>query len=91
MLAATVFSANIFAAPKPKMSKSKVTMEQAQEIALRRVSGEVEQSDTVTRHKKPAYSFVIKKSNGATTHVLVNENGRIKSVTNEKTSKSKIK
>ena len=86
MLAATVFSANIFAAPK-----TKVSMERAQEIALRRVSGEVEKSDTITKHNKATYSFFIKKSNGITTHVLVSEKGKIKRVSDEKPSKSKIK
>jgi len=86
MLAATVFSANIFAAPKPK-----ITMEQAQEIALRRVSGEVEQSDMVKRHNKPTYSFFIKKSNGVTAHVLVNDRGKIKRIADENPSTAKIK
>ena len=86
MLAATVFSGSIFAAPKPK-----ITMERAQEIALRRVSGEVEKSDTVTKHNKATYSFFIKKSNGVTAHVLVNDKGKIKRIADEKPSKSKIK
>jgi uncharacterized membrane protein YkoI len=86
MLATMVFSGNIFAAPK-----TKVTMERAQEIALRRVSGEVEQSDTIKRHNKPTYSFFIKKSDGITTHVLVSEKGKIKRITDETPSTAKIK
>ena len=86
MLAATVFSANIFAAPKPK-----ITMERAQEIALKRVSGEVEKSDMITKHNKATYSFFIRKSNGVTAHVLVNDRGKIKRIADEKPSKSKIK
>ena len=85
-LAATVFSANIFAAPK-----SKISMEQAQEIALRRVGGEVAQADTVERHKKPVYSFFIMKSSGVTAHVLVSEKGKIKRVADETPATAKIK
>ena len=90
MLAATVFSGSIFAAPKSKM-KSRITMEEAQEIALKRVSGEIEQSDTITRHNKPTYSFFIKESNGVTAHVLVTEKGKIKHVRDETPSMAKIK
>ena len=85
-LAAMILSANVFAVPK-----SKITMEQAQEIALKRVSGEVELADTVKRHKKPVYSFFIKKSDGGTAHVLVNENGKIKRIADETPATAKIK
>lgn len=86
MLAAIIFSANIFAAPKPK-----ITMEKAQEIALKKVKGDVEQADTVTYHRKPLYSIFIKRSNGVTTHVLVTENGKVKSMRDETPAKAKIK
>ena len=81
-----VLSGNIFAAVKPK-----VTMEQAQEIALKRISGEVEQSDMVKKHNKPTYSFFIKKSDGVTAHVLVNEKGKIKRIADETPATAKIK
>lgn len=90
-LAATVFAGNIFAAPRSKMPKSRITMEQAQEIALRRVSGEVEKSDTIKRRKKEFYSFFIKESNGVTAHVLVNDRGKIKRVTDETPARARIK
>ena len=85
-LAAMILSANVFAAPK-----SKITMEQAQEIALKRVSGEVEQSDTVKRHNKPLYSIFIKESDGVTAHVLVNDKGKIKRIADETPATAKIK
>ena len=86
ILATALLSTNVFAAPK-----SKITMAQAQEIALKRVGGEVEQADTVTRHKKEIYSFFIKKPNGATMHVLVSEKGKIKRVAEETPAAAKIK
>jgi uncharacterized membrane protein YkoI len=86
MLAATVLSGSIFAAPK-----SKITIEQAQEIALKRVNGEVEQSDTVKKHNKPVYSFFIRESDGVTAHVLVSEKGKIKRLADETPAAAKIK
>jgi len=86
ILVTTVLSANIFAAPK-----SKITMEEAQEIALKRVSGEVEQADTVKRHNKPVYSIFIKKSDGITEHVLVNDKGKIKRLADETPATAKVK
>jgi uncharacterized membrane protein YkoI len=85
-LATLVFAGNIFAGTKPK-----ITMQQAQEIALKRVSGEVELSDTVTKHKKPVYSFFIKESDGVTAHVLVNDKGKVKRVADETPENAKIK
>jgi uncharacterized membrane protein YkoI len=85
-LAVVVCASGVFAAPK-----SRVSMEQAQAIALKRVSGEVEQADTVQRHKKSLYSIFIKRANGVTAHVLVNERGKIKSVRNETPATAKIK
>jgi len=84
--AATVLSGSILAAPGPK-----ITRERAQEIALKRVSGEVEQADTVTRHKKPVYSFFIRTAGGATSHVLVSERGKIKRLADETPATAKIK
>lgn len=86
IFATMVFSGNIFAAPR-----SKITMEQAQEIALKRINGEVEQADMVKRHNKPVYSFFIKESDGVTAHVLVNDKGKIKRVADETPSTAKIK
>ena len=85
-LAATVCGGNVFAA-----SNRKITMERAQEIALKRVAGEVEQADTVTKHGKQTYSFFIKEQNGVTTHVLVSEKGKIKRVADETPAAAKIK
>jgi len=86
IFATMVFSGNIFAAPK-----SKITMEQAQEIALKRINGEVEQADMVNRRNKPVYSFFIKESDGVTAHVLVNDKGKITRVADETPSTAKIK
>jgi len=86
IFATMVFSGNIFAAPR-----SKITMEQAQEIALKRINGEVEQADMVKRHNKPVYSFFIKESDGVTAHILVNDKGKIKRVADETPSTAKIK
>jgi uncharacterized membrane protein YkoI len=86
ILATSVFGGNIFAAAKPK-----ITIEQAQEIALKKVSGEVEQSDTVGKRNKPVYSFFIKESDGVTAHVLVSEKGKIKRIADETPATAKIK
>jgi uncharacterized membrane protein YkoI len=86
MLAATIFGGSVLAAPR-----SKITMERAEEIALKRVSGEIERADTVTRHNRPTYSFFIKKSDGVTTHVLVNEKGRIKRLADETPATAKVR
>ncbi|HEY8561239.1 MAG TPA: PepSY domain-containing protein [Pyrinomonadaceae bacterium] len=85
-LAAIGMSGDIHAAPNRK-----VTVERAREIALGRVGGEIERADTVTRHKKPVYSFFIRKSDGGTAHVLVSEKGRIKRVADETPATAKIK
>lgn len=85
-LATMILSAGIFAAPK-----SKITIEQAQAIALKRVSGEVELADMVTRHNKPLYSIFIKESDGVTAHVLVDDKGKIKRVADETPATAKIK
>ena len=66
-------------------------MERAQEIALKRINGEVQQADTVTKHSKQTYSFFIKKPDGVTTHVLVSEKGKIKRVADEMPAAAKIK
>jgi len=81
-----VFSANVFAAARPK-----ITMEQAQQIALKRVSGEIEQAETVNQHKKAVYSIFIKESDGVTAHILVNDKGKIKRVADETPATAKIK
>ena len=83
-LAMMIFAGNIFAAPKPK-----ITMEQAREIALKRVGGEIEESDTVKKHNKSYYSFTVRKTNGVTTQVLVSEKGKIEQIKNEKPVKGK--
>lgn len=85
-MTATMFSASVFAAPK-----SKITMERAQEIALKRVKGEVKQADMVKRHNKPVYSFFIKEPDGVTAHVLVSEKGKIKRIADETPATAKIK
>jgi len=85
-LSTIVLGGSVLAAPK-----SKITMEQAQEIALKRVSGEVEQADAVKRHKRETYSFFIKQSDGVTAHVLVSEKGKIKRLADETPATAKIK
>ncbi len=86
ILATLAFGGNIFAATKPK-----ITMEQAQAIALKRVNGEIEQAATVGKNSKPLYSFFIKESDGITAHVLVNDKGQIKRVADETPATAKIK
>lgn len=86
ILATLVFGGSVFAAVKPPIS-----LEQAQEIALKRANGEVEKADTVEKHNKPIYSFFIKESGDITTHVLVNEKGKIIRVADETPETAKIK
>ena len=81
-----ILSANLLAAPK-----SKVTMQQAEEIALKRVGGGVEQADTIEKHNKSVYSFFIRESDGVTAHVLIDEKGKIKRVADETPSTAKVK
>ncbi len=85
-LVTLIFAGNIFAG-----TKTKITMEEAQTIALKRVSGEVEQSDTVNKHHKPVYSIFIKESDGITAHVLVNDKGKIKRIADETPENAKVK
>lgn len=62
---------NILAAEKA--SKPPVTMDEAKDIAVKRIPGEVESSQMV----KKDYSFEI-MHNGIKTNVIVNQKGKIK-------------
>lgn len=85
-LATLVFGGNIFAA-----SKNKVTLEEAQAIALKRANGEVIQANTIDKKNKTLYSFFIKEPSGLTTHIVVNEKGKIKSFVDETPETAKVK
>lgn len=86
-LAAFLFGGNVYAAAKTR----KISIERAEEIALKRVSGEIEQADAVMRHRRQTYSIFIKRPDGVTAHVLVSEKGRIKRVMDETPATAKIK
>lgn len=70
----------------------KITLEQAQEIALKRVGGTIEQSDLVMRHGKARYSVFVKEDSGITAHELISaKNGKIMWVRDETPETAKIK
>lgn len=51
--------------------EAKITMEQAQETALKRAPGTVESSELEREHKRLVYSFDIRNSKGTITEVQV--------------------
>ena len=69
VLTVILVGGNIFAGGKPK-----VTMEEAQAVALKRIPGTVESSGM---HKKD-YSFEIIGTDGIRTNVIVSGKGKIK-------------
>ena len=85
ILTTLIFAGNIFAG-----TKTQITQAQAQKIALKRVNGEVERSETIEKHNKPLYSFFIKDAEGVTTHVLVSEKGKIKRIADETPATAKV-
>jgi uncharacterized membrane protein YkoI len=86
-LATLVLSGSVLAAPKPK-----VTMDQAQAIALKRVGGgEIIQADTIEKHHNTIYSFFIKENGDVTAHLLVNDKGKIKRFVDETPETAKVK
>lgn len=94
-----LFGANSLVSAKPhfpnffhknktaKDTKKKVTMEQAQEIALKRVPGTVENSRTETQKGKTVYAFEIRDKKGMTENVWVSETGKIAKVEKQKAMK----
>lgn len=73
-------------------TKPNITMERAQEIALKRVGGTVEQSDLITKHGKARYSIFVKEASGITAHELINaKNGKVLWVRDETPATAKIK
>ncbi len=74
ILTVILVGGNIFAAGR---AKPKVTMEEAQTTALKRIPGEVESSET----KGKDYSFEILGTDGIKRNVLVGEkSGKIKRI-----------
>lgn len=70
ILTVIVVGGNLFAATKPK----KITIEEAQTIALKRISGTVESSLA----EKKDYLFVIRGDDGIKRDVYVSDNGKVK-------------
>ena len=70
-----------------KDTKTKITMEQAEEIALKRVPGTVENSKTETQKGKTVYYFEIRDNKGMKEMVWVGDTGKIKKVEKEKSAK----
>ena len=69
VLTVILIGGSVFAAGKPK-----ITLEEAQAVALKRIPGTVESSGM---HKKD-YSFEILGTDGIRTNVIVTEKGKIK-------------
>lgn len=68
-------------------SKQKVTMEQAEQKALKKVPGTVSDSKTQTVKGKEVYWFEITAANGQKSRVWVNETGKVTKVQREKMMK----
>lgn len=77
---------NVFAAAKPPM-----TLQQAEQVALSKVNGEIEKEDAVEKNNKTTYSFFIKRSGDVVTHILVNEKGKIVRIADETPEMAKVK
>ncbi|HEY0406587.1 MAG TPA: PepSY domain-containing protein [Pyrinomonadaceae bacterium] len=73
------------AAEQARLSKqTRITMEQARAIALKRAPGNIEGSELEREHGKLVYSFDIRNDKGTITEVQVNaKTGRIVSVEEE--------
>ena len=69
ILTVILIGGSVFAAGKPK-----ITLEQAQAVALKKVPGTVESSKMI----KNDYSFEIVGASGLRTNVIVSEKGKIK-------------
>ena len=77
---------NIFATAKPLL-----TLQQAEQVALSKVNGEIEKEDAVEKHNKTIFSFFIKRSGDVVTHILVNEKGKIVRIADETPEMAKVK
>lgn len=87
--AVILLGGSVFAKP---VKTPKITLEQAQEIALKRIGGTIEQSDLVMRHGKSRYSVFVKEDNGITAHELISaKDGKILWVKDETPETAKIK
>lgn len=88
--AVILLGGSVFAKP---VKTPKITLEQAQEIAMKRVGGgTIEQSDLVMRHGKARYSVFVKEDSAITAHELISaKNGKIKWVRDETPETAKIK
>lgn len=71
--------------PNAKLQKqAKITLEQAREIALKRASGTIEDSELEKEHGKLVYSFDIRNAAGTITEVQVDaKTGEIAAVEKE--------
>ena len=83
---AILLGGNIFAA-----TKSALTIQEAEKIALGKAKGEIEKEDAVEKGKKVTYSFFIKGEGDVVTHVLVNEKGKVIRVADETPEMAKVK
>lgn len=89
-LAATVFlSGGVMA---KTAAKPKITLEQAQTVALKRINGTIEQADAVTERGKERYSIFVQQPNGVTTHEIISaKKGKILRLAVETPATAKIK
>ncbi len=72
--------------------KPKISLEEAQSIALKRINGTVEQSNLITHHGKERYSVFVLESDGITAHELINaRNGKVIWVKDELPEAANIK
>lgn len=89
IMTAIILGGSALANTKPK---SEITLERAQEIALKRIDGTIEQAGMVKRHGKERYSIFVQESNGLTAHEFINaKTGKILWVKDETPATAKIK
>lgn len=88
----TVLLAGSLIASARDRGKNNISMERAQEIALRRAAGTVEESNLVKRHGRERYSIFIEEPNGVTTHEFISaRNGKILWMRDETPAAAKIR
>lgn len=77
---------------KPKEKRSNISMDRAQELALKRVKGEIQQADLIKVKGKDRYSIFVKESSGATAHELLSaRSGKVLWVRDETPDKAKVR
>lgn len=81
-----------FAVSAKDKKRTNISMERAQQIALKRAPGTVEESNLVKRGGKERYSIFIRRTNGNMAHELISaRSGHVLWLRDETPDKAKIR